>query len=84
MSRTLILAALLTVAAGPAQAASPSDPIHQAAVKACAAETGTSLPVSYYNAITRTCVDRVEHPTMRQMQAAAEAKTKASTAALSD
>ena len=52
------------------------------AVKACAAESSASLPVSYYGAITKSCIDRVSATALRRIAADAESKTMASTATL--
>jgi hypothetical protein len=50
-------------------------------VKAYAPESSDSLPVSYYGAITKTCIDRISKSAMAKYQPQAEAKMKASTAA---
>jgi hypothetical protein len=82
MSRTFAIAAILTLTTFSAFAEPLSVQVHDAAVKACAAETSDSLPLSYYGAITQTCVARVSAVAMRKIAADAEAKTRASTASL--
>lgn len=85
MLRIVTSATLLTLSLATAQAAEPlSTRIHEAAVKACAPESSTSLPVSHYAAISNACVYRISATTTARYQAEAEAKTKASTAAVSN
>jgi hypothetical protein len=83
MSRMFAVAAILSLTVGAAQAADSIDSrIHDAAVTACAPESSASLPASHYAAITQSCVARISSAAMRKMQAEAQAKTEASTAAL--
>lgn len=83
MSRTLALAALLSLSAAvAAQADTLAVRVHDAAVQACAVESGSSLPASHYAAITKTCVDRLSATALRKVAMEADAKTHASTAAL--
>jgi hypothetical protein len=80
MLRTLTTAALLALTVSAAQAETLSDRIHTAAVKACAAESSSSLPLSHYSAITAACVDRLSASAEAKYQSTADAKTMASTA----
>jgi hypothetical protein len=84
MTRTFAIAAILSLTALSAQAETLSVQVHDAAVKACAAEASTSLPASHYAAITQTCVDRISNATLRKIAAQAQAKTLASTASLAN
>jgi hypothetical protein len=82
MTRTFAIAAILTLSSFSAFAEPLSVQVHDAAVKACAVEASASLPVSYYGAISKSCVDRVSATAMHRIAAEAEAKTRASTASL--
>ncbi len=83
--RTLTIAAFLALTAAAAQAGESLDArIHDAAVAACAPESADSLPASHYGAITQTCVTRISNLAKARYEADAEAKTKASTAALAN
>ena len=83
MFRIITTAAILTLTAAAAQAAeSLTTRIHNAAVEACAPESSSSMPVTHYEAITRHCVERVSKAATLKYQAQAEAKTRASTAAI--
>jgi len=83
MTRILAATALLAFTTAAAQAADTLEArVHAAAVKACAAESSASLPVSYYGAITKSCIDRVSATALRRIAADAESKTMASTATL--
>ena len=83
MFRTVTVAAVLVLTAASAQATeSLSIRIHNAAVEACAPESSANMPVSHYGAITSHCVYRISAAAMTKYQVEAEAKTKASTAAL--
>ena len=82
MSRTFAIAAILALSTISAFAEPLSVQVHDAAVKACAAESSASLPLSYYGAITQTCVARISATAMRKIEADALAKTMASTASL--
>jgi len=82
MSRTLALAALISLSAVSAQAATLAERVHDAAVQACAVEASTSLPAAHYAAITKTCVDRLSTGAIHKMSLEADAKTHASTAVL--
>lgn len=82
MSRTFAIAAILALSSLATQAETLSEQVHAAAVKACAVEASTSLPVSYYGAISKSCVDRISATAMRRIAAEAQAKTMASTASL--
>ena len=81
MIRTFATAAILTLTLS-AQAEPLSIQVHDAAVKACAAESSASLPLSHYGAITQTCVARVSATALRKIADDARAKTLASTASL--
>ena len=81
MFRTFTVAAVLVLTAASAQATeSLSIRIHN--VEACAPESSANMPVSHYGAITSHCVYRISAAAMTKYQVEAEAKTKASTAAL--
>lgn len=80
MLRTLTTAVLLALTVSAAQADSLSERIHTAAVKACATESSSALPLSHYGAITAACVQRISATAEAKYQAMAEAKTKALTA----
>jgi len=80
MSRTFAIAAILALSTFTAGADPLSVQVHDAAVKACAAESSDSLPLSYYGAITTSCIARVQRTAMRKIEADAQAKTRASTA----
>jgi hypothetical protein len=82
MSRTFAIAAILALSTFAATAEPLAVQVHDAAVKACAVETSASLPVSYYGAISKSCVDRISATAMRRIAAEAQAKTMASTASL--
>ncbi len=83
MFRLFTTAAILALTVVAAQAGEPLNArIHDAAVKACAPESSSSMPVSYYGAITQTCIARISSAAIAKIQADAQAKTKASTAAL--
>ena len=83
MFRISTVAAVLVLTTAAAQATeSLSTRIHNAAVEACAPESSTNMPVSHYGAITSHCVYRISAAAMTKYQAEAEAKTKASTAAI--
>lgn len=83
MTRTFALAALLSLSAvAVAQAGTLATRVHEAAVEACAVESGASLPSAHYAAITKTCVDRLSATALRKVAMEASARTHASTAAL--
>jgi hypothetical protein len=83
MFRIFTTVAILALTAGAAQAAeSLTTRIHAAAVEACTPERSASLPVSHYSAITEHCVKRISAAAVAKYQAEAEAKTRASTAAV--
>ncbi len=83
MFRVFTTAAILTLTVAAAQAGEPlSIRIHNAAVAACAPESSNSLPVSHYGVITQNCVTRISNAAMARIEADAQARTKASTAAL--
>jgi hypothetical protein len=83
MFRTIATTAILALTIACAQAGESLDArVHEAAVKACAPESSTSLPLSHYGAITQYCVARVSTSTMAKIQADERAKTRASTAIL--
>jgi hypothetical protein len=82
MFRTFAIAAILALAAtAPVQAEdSLTSRIHDAAVKACAAKVGASLPLTFYGPINAHCVDKVSADAMAKILATRVAKTEASTA----
>ena len=83
MFRIFTAAAILTLTAAAAQAGeSLTTRIHNAAVEACAPESSSALPHSHYGAITQSCIQRISKAATMKYQAQAEAKTKASTAAV--
>lgn len=76
-------AALLALTAISAQAADTLEArVHTAAIEACSVESSASLPASHYNAITKSCINRISAAAMRRMAVEAADKTMASTAAL--
>lgn len=82
MTRSFAFAAILTLTAATTQAEPLSVQVHDAAVKACAVESSTSLPASHYAVITENCVARISSAALRRIAADAQAKTLASTASL--
>jgi hypothetical protein len=83
MFRMFAVATALVLTSAAAQATeSLSVRIHNAAVEACAPESSFNMPVSHYGAITSHCVDRISAAATTKYQTEAEAKTKASTAAI--
>ncbi len=71
----------LTITAAPAETTLASR-VHGAALAACSAESVSSFPDSHYGAITRACVRRLSNAAMARYQEQAQARTRASTAAL--
>ena len=82
MTRTFAIAAILALTSLSAIAEPLSVQVHDAAVKVCAAKYAGNQPAFYYGMLTRACADRVSVLAMRRIAAQAEAKTRASTAAL--
>jgi hypothetical protein len=83
MFRIFTVATALVLTAAAAQATeSLSSRIHNAAVEACVPESSSRMPVSHYGAITSHCVERISAAAAAKYQVEAEAKTKASTAAI--
>jgi hypothetical protein len=81
MFRTFTTAAILALTITAAQAGeSLSTRIHNAAVEACSVESNASAPVLYYGALTQHCIERISAAATVKYQAAAAAKTMASTA----
>jgi hypothetical protein len=80
--RTFAVATILALSVSAAQAEdSLNIRVHNAAMKACAAKVGASLPITFYNAVTAHCVDRVTTEALASIRARQVAKAEASTAA---
>jgi len=85
MFRLLTTAAILSLTVVAAQAGeSLTTRIHTAAVAACAPESTPDLPASHYAAITQSCIARISNAAIVKYQTEADAKTKASTAAVTN
>lgn len=83
MTRMFAIAAILSLTGLSAQAAETLEArVHAAATQACAVESSASLPASHYDAITKSCINRISTAALRKMAADAQSKTMASTAAL--
>ena len=82
MFRTFALATILALTVSAAQAEDTLDTrVHNAAVKACTAKVGASLPITFYRAITVHCTDRVTTEALASIRARQVARAEASTAA---
>ena len=82
MFRTFAIAAILSLSVSAAQAEdSLVSRVHDAAIKACAAKVGASLPLTFYGPIHAHCVDRVSTDALASIRAKQLAKAEASTAA---
>jgi hypothetical protein len=85
MFRLFTTAAILALTVAAAQAGETlTTRIHTAAVAACAPEASSHLPASHYAAITDACVARLSNAAIVKYQTEADAKTKASTAAVTN
>jgi hypothetical protein len=72
----------MTLAVSAAQAEDSLDTrVHNAALKACTAKVGASLPITFYRAITVHCAERVSTEALASIRARQVARAEASTAA---
>ena len=77
MFRLFASAAILTLAVSAAQAEdSVATRVHTAAVKACAAKVGASLPMTFYRVMAANCVDKVSADAMATIRARQLAKAE--------
>ena len=82
MFRTFAIATFMTLAVSAAQAEDSLDTrVHNAALKACTAKVGASLPITFYRAITVHCAERVSTEALASIRARQVARAEASTAA---
>jgi hypothetical protein len=79
--RTFAVAAFLSLTAAARADDSLAARVHEAAVKACAAKVGDSLPILYYSALRAHCVDQVSATALASIRARQMAQTEAPAAA---
>ncbi|HVW73200.1 MAG TPA: hypothetical protein VHC39_06150 [Rhizomicrobium sp.] len=81
MFRVFAIAAIAAATISAAQAEdSLTARVHEAAMKACAAKVGDSLPTFYYRALSARCADRVAADALARIRARQVAQADASTA----